>query len=160
MRDVLVDQHGDFRCPNCHGRHFDHKRTLRGKVAAGAVILPAALLVPKRMKCLGCGTYAKTGSAQQWHDAPPPAPTASVVRTDPLTKDYGAVPFWLAATTANEAITASALMRVFPSFELVQREAIARQLAAGTSVQVGKVAPAQAAAVIAQLAALGITAEV
>jgi Zn finger protein HypA/HybF involved in hydrogenase expression len=72
MRDILIDQTGQLRCPKCGGRNFDAQRSLKAKVMFGV----GALLAPKRLKCLNCGEMSKGGNAQPWNDpsiTPPPA---------------------------------------------------------------------------------------
>lgn len=64
MKDVLIDQAGQLRCPNCKGKNFDTQRSLKAKVMFGV----GALLAPKRLKCLNCGEMSKGGNAQLWID--------------------------------------------------------------------------------------------
>jgi hypothetical protein len=64
MKDVLIDQEGQLRCPKCKGANLDLQRSLKSKVIFGV----GALLAPKRIKCLACGELSKAGNAQLWND--------------------------------------------------------------------------------------------
>ncbi len=64
MKDILIDQDGDLRCPKCKGKNFDHKRSFKAKATFGV----GALLLPKRIKCLTCGEMSKGGDAKRWRD--------------------------------------------------------------------------------------------
>jgi rubrerythrin len=60
VQDIRLDEEGNFRCWKCGGKNFDKKRTFRAKAAVGV----GALLTHKKLKCLACGEYNDTGSAQ------------------------------------------------------------------------------------------------
>lgn len=69
MKRTQVQPDGKVRCPNCGATSFDTKRTGKAKLtsaAVGAVTLGAGgvaaiAVMPKRIRCLGCGTNLKTG---------------------------------------------------------------------------------------------------
>ncbi|MGZ4560422.1 MAG: hypothetical protein ACXVXJ_05515 [Mycobacteriaceae bacterium] len=58
MKSTEVDADGTVRCPKCGANTFMTKRTVKGKIMGGA------LLVPKRLKCNGCGTNLKRGGSR------------------------------------------------------------------------------------------------
>lgn len=158
MKDILVDQAGELRCPSCHGRNFEAKRTTRAKVTVGV----GALLLPKRMKCMQCGTYAKVGDATPWRDPQRPDP-ADTGRPDPSPIRLGGtdptVGVELTGSAANPAVTSSLLLRVLPDLGVDERRAIAAALARGETAIVP--VPAHAAEeASARLGAVGITATV
>lgn len=60
MKRTVVDESGDVRCPKCGAKNsFTVKRTGKAKWAAGVTLGAAALAMPKRLKCNGCGTNLK-----------------------------------------------------------------------------------------------------
>ena len=62
MKDIRIDDSGDFRCWKCGGRNFTEKRTLRSKAAVGV----GALLTKKKLKCQSCGEYNDVGNAKPY----------------------------------------------------------------------------------------------
>lgn len=63
MKDVRVDERGEFRCWNCGGTDcFTEKRTFRSKALLGV----GALLTHKKLKCQVCDEYNDTGSAKPY----------------------------------------------------------------------------------------------
>ncbi|MEV6773832.1 hypothetical protein AB0N05_34875 [Nocardia sp. NPDC051030] len=78
MRNILLDQAGELRCAYCRSSQFQHKRTTRSKaMGAGAAVTAGVptggigllagagtLATAKKMKCLACGQYNKTGNAK------------------------------------------------------------------------------------------------
>ena len=73
VRNPVVDQDGDVRCPKCGARNaFSVKRSGKGK-------LMGAMLAPKRLQCQGCGAYLKqtamtrhrAGATGKLSDPPP-----------------------------------------------------------------------------------------
>src|SRR4051794_16088470 len=62
MRNVRVDENGEFRCWKCGGKNFTLKRTFRSKVLVGV----GALLTKKKLKCHTCGEFNDTGSAKPY----------------------------------------------------------------------------------------------
>lgn len=89
MKNILVDQEGALRCPSCKGTNFDLKRSFKAKVTFGV----GALLLPKRIKCLGCGLMCKGGNAEQWVDpakrvASAPRPSSQRVASNPQADDW------------------------------------------------------------------------
>lgn len=88
MRDIQLDDNGDFRCAACGGKNFSQKRTRRAKVmgvTAGVATLGVAgaaapLIAKKKLYCQACGTYNQMGNAQPYkpREARPvrPAPPA------------------------------------------------------------------------------------
>lgn len=69
MKDILVDQSGNMRCPNCKGRNFDMGRTKKNKVLGFATVGVGLFVADKKAKCLVCGEWSKTGNAKKWHDS-------------------------------------------------------------------------------------------
>jgi hypothetical protein len=65
MRDVVIDQYGTLRCPNCGGTNFDRERTGLAKVAGWVTIGVGLFLLPKRMRCLACNTWSRSGNARK-----------------------------------------------------------------------------------------------
>ncbi len=63
MRDIRVDDNGDFHCWKCGGKNFTHKRTFRSKAAFGV----GALVAKKKMKCQSCGEYNDVGNAKPYN---------------------------------------------------------------------------------------------
>lgn len=58
---VIDDQ---VKCPVCGAvNSFTVKRTGKAKVLTGLVALPLIAVAPKRLRCNGCGTNLKTGTA-------------------------------------------------------------------------------------------------
>lgn len=49
MKDILVDQEGNMRCPKCKGRNFDIGRTKKNKIVGFATVAwDSSLLTRKR----------------------------------------------------------------------------------------------------------------
>lgn len=72
MKSTFIDQNGDVRCPNCGARNnFVSKRTAKAKWATGVAAVAtlgiaaaaAPVVIPKRLKCNGCGANLKRGGA-------------------------------------------------------------------------------------------------
>lgn len=60
MKSTQVDENGDVRCPKCGAKNsFALKRTGKAKLVGVATVGVGALAMPKRAKCLGCGTNLK-----------------------------------------------------------------------------------------------------
>jgi DNA-directed RNA polymerase subunit RPC12/RpoP len=68
MKSTTIDENGDVRCPKCGARNaFTSKRTGKAKwatglatvVTFGAAAVVAPVVIPKRLKCNGCGTNLK-----------------------------------------------------------------------------------------------------
>jgi hypothetical protein len=70
MRNVRVDENGDFRCWKCGGKHFTHKRT-----GASKLVGFAALATKKKLKCQGCGRYNNVGNAKPFRTPTPATET-------------------------------------------------------------------------------------
>src|SRR5205823_1533076 len=64
MKDVRVDAEGHLHCPKCGGTSFDMARTGKAKVSGFLTVGVGVILLPKRMKCLQCGTWSKSGNAK------------------------------------------------------------------------------------------------
>lgn len=67
MKDVRIDQNGEFRCWNCGGKQFLEKRTGRAHVTGFVTVGIGALATKKKLKCHACGEYNDTGSAKPWN---------------------------------------------------------------------------------------------
>lgn len=74
MRDVQVDDEGRLRCPSCGGAQFDRERTAAAKITGTATIGVGVFLTKKRMRCLVCGEWSKSGNAQRVPAASPSTP--------------------------------------------------------------------------------------
>lgn len=62
MKKTVIDEDGDVRCPKCGARNsFTVKRTGKAKLVGIATVGAGALVMPKRLKCNGCGTNLKRG---------------------------------------------------------------------------------------------------
>jgi len=62
MKRVIVNSEGDVRCPYCKARNsFVHKRTTRAKLAGATMGGVGIALMPRRLRCNGCGKSCKTG---------------------------------------------------------------------------------------------------
>ena len=60
MKSTTVDEEGNVVCPKCGAKNqFAIKRTGKAKWAAVATVGVGVLAMPKRAKCLGCGTNLK-----------------------------------------------------------------------------------------------------
>lgn len=60
MKHTVVDEAGDVRCPKCGARNsFTVKRTGKAKVAGAMMGGVGIAVMPKRLKCNGCGTNLK-----------------------------------------------------------------------------------------------------
>lgn len=64
MKNVLIDQTGELRCPKCHAKHFDVSRPAGAFLAMGL----GGLAAKKQANCLVCGYSSKTGKAERWMD--------------------------------------------------------------------------------------------
>lgn len=69
MKSTQVDQDGNVRCPKCGGKQFTSKRTGKAKWAGVLTVGVGVAVMPKRLKCQGCGENLKTGSAKdsEWN---------------------------------------------------------------------------------------------
>lgn len=62
MKSTKVDQEGNVVCPECGAKNqFAIKRTGKAKLIGVATVGVGALAMPKRAKCMGCGTNLKMG---------------------------------------------------------------------------------------------------
>ena len=62
MKSTYVDADGNVVCPVCGAKNsFVSKRTGKGKTIGIVTVGAGALLLPKRLKCNGCGTNLKRG---------------------------------------------------------------------------------------------------
>jgi hypothetical protein len=62
MKSTVVSATGSVRCPNCGAYSFRAQRTAKAKLAGVAVAGIVGLAVmPKRLKCDGCGTNLRRG---------------------------------------------------------------------------------------------------
>lgn len=63
MKSTVVDESGDVRCPKCGARNsFTVKRTGKAKLIAGVATGGVGIaLMPKRLKCNGCGANLRRG---------------------------------------------------------------------------------------------------
>lgn len=60
MKSTVVDEQGDVRCPKCGARNsFTVKRTGKAKVAGAMMGGVGIAVMPKRLKCNGCGANLK-----------------------------------------------------------------------------------------------------
>lgn len=144
MNDVLVDQNGDLRCPNCHGKNFNTGHTMRGKVSFGVGVL----LTAKKLRCMACGAYSKGGAAKRWTDPalisrPSPSRMSPVVRATPIAtpSDIDAQGLYkLLVTGFSEPVTgstiASRLLTLTSGATLEQRRSYATRLSKGEPVVV------------------------
>lgn len=81
MRQGILDEDGQVRCPKCRSVSFRTKRSFKAKAGigiAGVATLgvggaAGALAAPKRIKCLACGELFKARA----QPAPRPAPSLS-----------------------------------------------------------------------------------
>ena len=105
MQSTFVDANGDVRCPNCGARNsFTSKRTGKAKIMTGVAAVAtvgiaaaaAPVVIPKRLKCNGCGTNLKRGDGSAPAGAnplryagttpkptPPPKPVRAEVKLPP-----------------------------------------------------------------------------
>jgi hypothetical protein len=71
MKSTYVDAEGNVVCPVCGAKNnFTSKRTGKGKAAGIVTVGVGAVLLPKRLKCNGCGTNLKRGDVGQSAAAP------------------------------------------------------------------------------------------
>lgn len=72
MKSTWVDDEGNVRCPKCGGKQFTSKRTGKAKWAGALAMGVGMAVMPKRLKCQGCGENLKTGSARksEWNHPP------------------------------------------------------------------------------------------
>lgn len=63
MKDAVL-KNGELVCPNCGSHQFDLQRTGKAKVGGYVTLGIGVMLLPKRIKCLVCGEYSKSGNAQ------------------------------------------------------------------------------------------------
>lgn len=62
MKKTVVDAEGNVVCPKCGAKNSFHmKRTGKAKIIGVATVGVGALAMPKRAKCMGCGTNLKMG---------------------------------------------------------------------------------------------------
>ena len=62
MKSTVVGADGQVRCPKCKAvSSFTPKRSVKGKVIGIGTLGVGAVVVPKRLKCNGCGTMLKAG---------------------------------------------------------------------------------------------------
>lgn len=62
MKKTVIDEEGDVRCPKCGAKNsFTVKRTGKAKWAGAVTLGVGALVMPKRLKCNGCGANLKRG---------------------------------------------------------------------------------------------------
>jgi hypothetical protein len=60
MKSTTVDSEGNVVCPKCKAKNaYVVKRTGMAKILVGATVGVGALAAPKRLRCMGCGTYLK-----------------------------------------------------------------------------------------------------
>jgi hypothetical protein len=60
MKKTQVDSDGNVTCPKCGAKNqFAIKRTGKAKLVGVATIGVGAVVMPKRAKCMGCGTNLK-----------------------------------------------------------------------------------------------------
>jgi uncharacterized OB-fold protein len=60
MKKTQVDEDGNVTCPKCGAKNqFAIKRTGKGKLIGVATLGVGAVAMPKRAKCMGCGTNLK-----------------------------------------------------------------------------------------------------
>lgn len=64
MRSTVVDEEGNVKCPSCGATNsFTAKRTGKAKMAGAAAGGVGILVMPKRLKCNGCGANLKRDTA-------------------------------------------------------------------------------------------------
>jgi hypothetical protein len=79
-------ENGTVGCPTCGSTSFDVERTTKGKTVGFMTVGVGVFLVPKRLKCLSCGTAYKRGnrgsvrSADKTHTAELSTASAAVGR--------------------------------------------------------------------------------
>lgn len=62
MKSTEIDEEGDVRCPSCGAKNsFTSKRTGKAKLLGVATVGVGAVVMPKRLKCNGCGANLKRG---------------------------------------------------------------------------------------------------
>lgn len=62
MKSTTVDRDGNVRCPACGAKQsFTSKRTGKAKLFGVATVGVGAVVMPKRLKCNGCGENLKRG---------------------------------------------------------------------------------------------------
>jgi hypothetical protein len=60
MKKTIVDDDGNVCCPRCGAKNsFTVKRTGKAKLLGVATIGLGAVVMPKRLKCNGCGANLK-----------------------------------------------------------------------------------------------------
>jgi hypothetical protein len=64
MKDVRVDAAGKLHCPKCGSSNFDLARTGKAKLGGFLTVGVGVMMLPKRMKCLQCGEWCKSGDAK------------------------------------------------------------------------------------------------
>ena len=71
MKNIRIDNDGEFRCHNCGQKNFLTKRTARSKVIGAATLgvaaVPAVMMTKKKLKCQTCGEYNDTGNAKPYN---------------------------------------------------------------------------------------------
>ena len=70
MKSTYVDRDGIVRCPKCHADMASavSKRTGVAKVGGFATLGVGVVLMPKRLKCSGCGENLKRGNGKPSRD--------------------------------------------------------------------------------------------
>lgn len=62
MKTTVVDERGEVSCPHCGARNsFTVKRTGKAKMAGAMFGGVGIALMPKRLKCNGCGKNLRRG---------------------------------------------------------------------------------------------------
>lgn len=61
MKETTVDKEGRVRCPECGGSDFSDKRTGKAKLGGVLTLGVGVAVMPKRLKCRGCGTNLRRG---------------------------------------------------------------------------------------------------
>ena len=73
MKSTTVDAEGNVVCPVCGAKNsFTSKRTGKAKIGGVVTLGVGVVAMPKRLKCNGCGTYLKRGTAQTSQVSAPP----------------------------------------------------------------------------------------
>lgn len=63
MKSTFVDDAGAVHCPVCNGTDFVSKRTGKAKLGGFVTLGVGVVVMPKRLKCSGCGENLKRGQA-------------------------------------------------------------------------------------------------
>lgn len=66
MKDIRVDNDGEFRCWNCGNKGLLAKRTGRAHIIGYLTVGIGALATKKKLKCQTCGEYNDTGTAKPY----------------------------------------------------------------------------------------------